>query len=144
MSEFLKYGYFCILSLASMALPKNIHIRFLLFSLAIAVLIGLLSLVFPFLIHAKIWNIYFFLIIFSFLISLLNGFLLKSFSENFFQIMVLAMILRFIGTLVFIGIAVWPSMENIILFIADFFIIFLCYLVFDIYTFLSNLRPISK
>jgi hypothetical protein len=127
-----------------MALPKNIHIRFLLFSLAIAVLIGVLSLVFPLLIHAKIWNIYFFLIIFSFLISLLNGFLLKSFSENFFQIMVLAMILRFIGTLVFIGIAVWPSMENIILFIADFFIIFLCYLVFDIYTFLSNLRPISK
>jgi hypothetical protein len=127
-----------------MALPKNIHIRFLLFSLAIAVLIGVLSLVFPFLIHEKIWNIYFFLMIFSFLISLLSGFLLKSFSENFFQIMVLAMILRFIGTLVFIGIAVWPSMENIILFIADFFIIFLCYLVFDIYTFLSNLRPISK
>jgi len=127
-----------------MALPKNTHIRFLLFSLAIAVLIGVLSLVFPFLIHEKIWNIYFFLMIFSFLISLLSGFLLKSFSENFFQIMVLAMILRFIGTLVFIGIAVWPSMENIILFIADFFIIFLCYLVFDIYTFLSNLRPISK
>jgi hypothetical protein len=127
-----------------MALPKNIHIRFLLLSLAIAVLIGVLSLVLPAVIHAEIWNIYIFLLIFSFLISLLNGFLLKSFGENFFQIMVLAMILRFIGTIVFIGVAVWPSMENIILFIADFFIIFLFYLVFDIYAFLSNLRPISK
>lgn len=127
-----------------MELPKNIHFQFLLFSLAIAVLIGVLSLVLPAVIHAEIWNIYIFLLIFSFLISLLNGFLLKSFGENFFQIMVLAMILRFIGTIVFIGIAVWPAMENIILFIADFFIVFLFYLVFDIYAFLSNLRPISK
>jgi hypothetical protein len=45
---------------------------------------------------------------------------------------------------VFIGVLVWPGMENIILFIADFFIIFLFYLVFDIYSFLSTLRPISK
>jgi hypothetical protein len=127
-----------------MALPKNVHVQFIVFSFSVAVLIGLLSLVFPVVIHKEIWNIYFFLMISSFLISLLNGFLLKSFGENFFQIMVLAMIIRFIGTLVFIGIAVWPSMENIILFIADFFIIFLFYLSFDIYTFIANLRPISK
>lgn len=127
-----------------MALPKNIHFRFLLFSLIIAALIWFLTWVFPVVFHEKIWNIYFFLLIFSFFTTLLNSFLLKSFAENFFQIMVLAMILRFIGTLVFIGIAVWPAMENIILFIADFFIVFLFYLVFDIYAFLSNLRPISK
>jgi len=127
-----------------MVLPKNIHVRFVLFSFVVAVFIGILDLVFPTVIHEEIWNIYFFLVIYSFLISLLNRFLLKSFDENFFQIMVLAMIIRFIGTLIFIGIAVWPSMENIILFIADFFIIFLFYLAFDIYTFIANLRPISK
>ncbi len=127
-----------------MSLPKNIHLQFLIFSAAVAILIGVLCWILPSVIHDKIWNIYFFLLVFSFLISLLNGFLLKSFGENFFQIMVLAMILRFIGTLVFIGVAVWPGMENIILFIADFFVVFLFYLVFDIYAFLSNLRPISK
>jgi len=127
-----------------MVLSKNTHFRFLLFSLLIAALIGVLTWIFPVIIHEKIWNMFFFLSVFSFLITLLNAFLLKSFGENFFHIMVLAMILRFIGTLVFIGIAVWPGMENIILFIADFFIIFLFYLVFDIYAFLSNLRPISK
>ncbi len=127
-----------------MVLAKNIHFRFLLFSLIVAALIWILTWIFPVVIHEKIWNIYFFLLIFSFFITLINSFLLKSFGENFFQIMVLAMILRFIGTLIFIGIAVWPAMENIILFIADFFIIFLFYLVFDIYAFLSNLRPISK
>jgi len=127
-----------------MTIPKNIHLQFLLMTVLIAVLILILEFIFPVIIHPKIWNIFFFLGIFSFLIGLLNSFLLKSFSESFFQIMVLAMILRFIGTLIFIGLAVWPTMENIILFIADFFIIFLFYLVFDIYAFLSNLRPISK
>jgi hypothetical protein len=95
-------------------------------------------------IHFKIWEILTFLAITSFLIGLLNAFLLKNFGENFLQIMVLAMILRFIASLVFIGLQVYPGIQNIILFIADFFIVFLFYLVFDIYAFLSNLRPISK
>jgi hypothetical protein len=128
----------------TMSLPKNEHVRFLLFSVALAALIGLLSFLLPVIIHEKIWNIYFFMVIMSFLISLLNGFLLKLFAENFFNIMVLAMILRFIATIVFIGLVVWPDLPNVILFIADFFVVFLFYLVFDIYAFLSNLRPISK
>ena len=127
-----------------MSLPKNEHFRFFLFSVAVAALIGLLSFLLPVIIHEKIWNIYFFMVIMSYLISLLNGFLLKSFAENFFNIMVLAMILRFIATIVFIGLVVWPGLPNVILFIADFFVVFLFYLVFDIYAFLSNLRPISK
>lgn len=127
-----------------MRLPKNMHLQFLLFSAAVAGLIGLFCVLLPDIVHEKIWNIYFFMVILSFLISLLNAFLLKSFAENFFNILVLAMILRFIATILFIGFAVWPGMENIILFIADFFVVFLFYLVFDIYAFLSNLRPISK
>ena len=127
-----------------MALPKNSHLRFGLATLALVVLVFILQWLAPSLIHTKIWQIVGFLAILSFLISLLNSFLLKILPDNFFQIMVLAMILRFIASLVFIGVEVWPQMENIILFIADFFIVFLFYLVFDIYTFLANLRPISK
>ena len=127
-----------------MTLPKNMHLRFLLATVVLVFLILILQFALPVVIHAKIWEIVAFMAITSFLISLLNAFLLKNFGENFFQIMVLAMILRFIASLVFIGLEVWPGMENIILFIADFFIVFLFYLVFDIYAFLSNLRPISK
>ncbi|NVJ86735.1 MAG: hypothetical protein HWE15_10550 [Algoriphagus sp.] len=123
---------------------QNNHVRFFLLSALLALLILGLQIVFPAVIHERIWEIFFFLLILSFLIGLLNGFLLKAFSENFFQISVLAMILRLIASLVFIGVEVWPGMENIILFIADFFVIFLFYLIFDIYAFLSNLRPISK
>ncbi|MFN3999739.1 hypothetical protein [Algoriphagus sp.] len=127
-----------------MTLPKNMHLQFLLATAALVLFILILQLILPMVIHSKIWEIVAFMAITSFLISLLNAFLLKNFGENFFQIMVLAMILRFIASLVFIGLEVWPEMENIILFIADFFIVFLFYLIFDIYAFLSNLRPISK
>ena len=127
-----------------MILPKNSHLRFLIATAGLVVLILILQFVLPVIIHPKIWEIVIFMVVLSFLISLLNAFLLKSFADSFFQIMVLAMILRFIASLAFIGIEVWPQMENILLFIADFFVVFLFYLVFDIYTFLANLRPISK
>ncbi len=127
-----------------MKLLRSIQIQFFLFSALVAALIGILGLIFPQLIHEKIWNIYFFILILSLVLSIMSGLLLKSFSENFFNIMVLGMVLRFIASLVFITIVVLPGIQNIILFIGDFFTIFLFYLAFDIYTFLSNLRPISK
>lgn len=127
-----------------MKLFRSIQVQFFLFSVLVASLIGILGLIFPQLIHEKIWNIYFFILILSFVISIMSGLLLKSFSENFFNIMVLGTVLRFIASLVFITIVVLPGIQNIILFIGDFFMIFLFYLVFDIYAFLSNLRPISK
>lgn len=129
---------------AKMKLLRNIHIQFFLFSALVAVLIGIVELIFPQLIHEKIWTIYFFILILSLAISIMSALLLKSFSENFFNIMVLGTVLRFIASLVFITIIVLPGIENIILFIGDFFTIFLFYLTFDIYAFLSNLRPISK
>lgn len=127
-----------------MKLLRSIQIQFFLFSAVVAALIGILGFIFPQLIHEKIWNIYFFILILSLVISIMSGLLLKSFSENFFNIMVLGTVLRFIASLVFITIVVMPGIQNIILFIGDFFLIFLFYLVFDIYAFLSNLRPISK
>ncbi len=127
-----------------MKLFRNIQVQFFLFSAFIAALIGILEMIFPQLIHDKIWNIYFFILILSLAVSIMSGLLLKSFSENFFNIMVLGTVLRFIASLVFIAILVLPGIEKIILFIGDFFTIFLFYLTFDIYAFLSNLRPISK
>jgi hypothetical protein len=127
-----------------MSILKSHYVQFLLLSAAIVLLIFVLKLLFPDLIHEKIREIFLFLTILTFVISLLSSFLLKNFSENFLQIIVLATILRFISSLVFIGLQLWTALENIILFIANFFLIFLFYLVFDIYTIISNLRRISK
>lgn len=127
-----------------MALAKNTYVKFFLLSAVLAGLVLLFQQVLPQIVHSQIWEIYFFLLIMFFLIHVLTGFLLKASSENFFQISLLAMILRLISSFVFVGIEVWAGMENILLFISDFFVLFLFYLIFDIYTFIANLRPISK
>lgn len=127
-----------------MSILKSHNVQFLLLSAAILLLIIGINIIIPDLIHEKIWEIFLFLSILTLSINLLNSFLLKNFSENFLQIIVLATILRFISSLVFIGLQFWTAQENIILFISNFFLIFLFYLVFDIYTIISNLRRISK
>lgn len=127
-----------------MRLFQKTQFRFLLFSTFLAGLVMLVSLILPNWIHFTIWNIYFFILILSFLLGILSSFLLKSFAENFFNIVILGMVIRFIASLVFISVSVWPTLPNIIPFIANFFVIFLFYLLFDIYAFLSKLRPISK
>jgi hypothetical protein len=127
-----------------MKILKNLNLQFLLLSFAILLLILGLKTFSPALIHEKIWEIFIFLSLLTLVINLLNSFLLKNFSENFLQIVVLATILRFISSIVFIGLQFWNASENIILFISNFFLIFLFYLVFDIYSIISNLRQISK
>jgi len=127
-----------------MHLVKNYQFRFMLLTVAVCLLILLFSILIPEIIHKTVWKTLLFLGILTFLISILNTYLVRNFPENFLHIVVLGMILRFIATLVYIGLLVWQGMENIILFIANFFILFLFYLVFDIYTIISNLRQISR
>lgn len=80
----------------------------------------------------------------SYLLSVVIGWLYRKSPENLLSLKLLGMIIRILSSLVFIGILVVLGLENIILFIANFFIIFLFFMIFDIYIFISNLRPISK
>lgn len=123
---------------------KSYYFKFFLFTTLIGGIILLLNITLPEMTHQSIWKTLFFLATLSFLIHLLNSFLIRNFPENFLQITVLAIIIRFIASLMFIGWQVWDGMENIILFIANFFTIFLFYLVFDIYIIISTLRQNSK
>ncbi|MFC5627106.1 hypothetical protein [Algoriphagus winogradskyi] len=127
-----------------MLLKSNYHLKFFLLTGIISLLILLLGWLLPSTIHADIWKILSFLAISSYLVGVMSLWLLKGSSENLLQIKMLGMILRIIASLSFIGIMVFMGTENILLFVVDFFILFLFYLVFDIYTFLANLRPISK
>ncbi|MGM0946897.1 MAG: hypothetical protein ACQEW9_17090 [Bacteroidota bacterium] len=127
-----------------MKLLRNFHLSFLLLSLLIVLLILLLQQVLPQVIHQDIWVIFGFLMFLSYFITSVAVWLYKKSPENILQIKLLGMVIRIISALGFIGILVFLGTENIILFIGDFFMIFLFYLIFDIYTFISNLRPISK
>ncbi|WP_297336562.1 hypothetical protein [Algoriphagus sp.] len=123
---------------------KNFHFSFLALSLSIGLIILILLQVLPQVIHQEIWVIFGFLTFLSYFITSLAVWLYKKSPENILQIKLLGMVIRILSAMGFIGIMVFLGMENIILFIADFFLIFLFYLIFDIYTFISNLRPISK
>ena len=127
-----------------MLLKTNYHLKFFLLTGIFCLLILLLGWLLPPTIHTEIWKILSFLAISSYLIGIMSIWLLKGSSENLLQIKMLGMILRIIASLSFIGIMVFMGIENVLLFVVDFFILFLFYLVFDIYTFLANLRPISK
>lgn len=128
----------------TMGLPSNFHLRFLLFTAAACILIGILQWVLPMVVHSKVWNILIFIAAVSYVVGLTSILLLKGSTENLIQIKLLGMVLRILASLTYIGMVVFMGMENILLFVSNFFIIFLFYLFFDIYTFLANLRRISK
>lgn len=127
-----------------MTLKTNYHLKFFLLTGIICLLILLLKWLLPVTIHQDIWKILGFLAITSYLVGVMSLWILKGSTENLLQVKMLAMIIRIIASLSFIGIMVYLGTENILLFVVNFFILFLFYLVFDIYTFLANLRPISK
>lgn len=127
-----------------MKILSNFHVKFFLFSLLIVGLLLIFQQFLPKTIHGDIWIIVGFVAGLSYLISALALWLYKKSPENFLQIKLLGMVIRILSSLGFIAILVVIGVENIILFIANFFILFLFYLIFDIYSFISNLRPISK
>ncbi|WP_192348042.1 hypothetical protein [Algoriphagus sp. Y33] len=127
-----------------MTLKTNYHLKFFLLTGMVCLLIALLDWLLPSTIHEDIWKILTFLAVTSYLVGVTSIWLLKGSTENLLQIKMLGMVIRIIASLSFIGIMVFIGAENILLFVVNFFILFLFYLVFDIYTFLANLRPISK
>ena len=127
-----------------MKFSASIHFNYGVITMVVAGLILLFSSFLPQIIHESIWSIFGFVVILSYLLSVVTQWLYLKSPENLLSLKLLGMIIRILSSLGFIGILVVLGLENIILFIANFFIIFLFYMVFDIYIFISNLRPISK
>lgn len=99
---------------------------------------------FPKVLHSEIWSIFVYSVGLNYLVSGLSLWLNKKSPENFANIKLLGMLIRILSALGFIVLFSMLELENIILFIVNFFILFLFYLIFDIYFIISNLRQISK
>lgn len=123
---------------------SSIHFKYALVSLLLASAIFLLQAILPKTIHPAIWNIFGFIAVLSYLLSVVTLWLYQKSPENFISLKFLGMLIRILSALGFIGILLVLGLENIILFMANFFLIFLFYMIFDIYSFISNLRPNSK
>ena len=127
-----------------MKFSASIHFSYGIITMVVAGLILLFSFFLPQIIHESIWSIFGFVAGLAYLLSIVTRWLYLKSPENLLSLKLLGMVIRILSSLGFIGILAVLDLENIILFIANFFSIFLFYLIFDIYIFISNLRPISK
>jgi hypothetical protein len=128
-----------------MKILSSMYGKLALLTLGIAALILVLDLAgLEQLLHARVWNI----LLFFFFLTLITGFLsqliLKNGKENFAHVVLGGTIFRFFISLAYILIFLFIGLDNIILFVSNFFAIYLLYLLFDIYSLIANLRPHSK
>ena len=124
--------------------PLSLHTSFFLFSTVLVIVVLVFQQLLPKTIHEEIWSIFGFVAGLSYLLGVVTQWLYTKSPEYFIHLKLLGMLIRILSSLGFIGILVALDLENIILFIANFFLLFLFYLIFDIYYFISNLRPNSK
>jgi hypothetical protein len=112
--------------------------------MVLAIVVLVFQQLLPKTIHEEIWTIFGFVAGLSYLLGVVTQWLYTKSPEYFIHLKMLGMLIRILSSLGFIGILVVLDLENIILFIANFFLLFLFFLIFDIYYFISNLRPNSK
>ena len=97
------------------------------------------------LIHTQVWGIMIFSVILALIIVVMNHWGLKNLDpQSRTNLFLGTTVLRLLLSMGFIGITLFVGIENQILWVADFFAIYLFYLVFEIYTILTNLRQISS
>jgi hypothetical protein len=98
----------------------------------------------PVWIHEKAFLIVGFYFVLTWITGLLALYLLEISKENSVMILLGVGVLRVAASLAFIFLILWVGVGNILWFVVDFFTIYLLYLLFDIYTFITNLRPHSE
>lgn len=123
----------------------NLTVKLFLLTLIIAGLVYLIGDVFQLnWVHESIWKIISFFLILTWLTGVFSHYLLSISKENSANILLGTIGIRFLASIAFVVIMLVLGQENIILFVINFFVIYLFYLLFDMYGLIANLRPISK
>ncbi len=93
--------------------------------------------------HPWKWVILFFFLITSGITHSLTQSGLESKGESFIRFYFYSMLFRMLFSLIFIGFSLFIRVENIFLFVGNFFCIYLLFIVFEIYNLLGKLRANS-
>ena len=124
---------------------KKLTLHLTLFTLGIAAVIYVIeNFLKPDWMDGHAWQVLLFFAVLTWLTGAFTNYLLQISKENSVNIILGGIVLRFLASLGFIALYVIFGVENIILFVVNFFAIYLFYLVFDMYGLITNLRPISK
>ena len=123
----------------------NLTVKLLLLTLIIAGWVYLFEDVFQLnWVHESIWKIISFFLILTWLTGVFSHYLLSISKENSVNILLGAIGIRLLGSIAFVALMLFLGQENLILFVINFFVVYLFYLLFDIYMLITNLRPNSK
>ena len=95
-------------------------------------------------IHPGIWTILIFSAIVAVIIGIINHVGMKKVDQlGLTNLFLATTVIRLILSMAFLGIMIFGDIERKVVWVANFFVIYLFYLVFEIYSIMSNLRAIS-
>ena len=95
-------------------------------------------------IHSSIWIILLCSAAIALIIAIYNANALSKSAQSFVPLFLGSMLIRLFLSLVVIGYLLFKYQDLRIVLVMNFFVIYLFYLMFEIYSIISNLRPISK
>ncbi len=115
-------------------------LRLLLMVAGLALLIWAIAAMAPQAVHPLAWWVLLFLGV----LSLLTGFLViwgaKNYKNSFSAFFFTSMIIRFFAAIIFITVVVVTGIQAVLVFVANFFVLYLCFQLFEITSLVTNLR----
>lgn len=91
--------------------------------------------------HEKIWNMFIFFVILGLIINLIHSLSMRKVAkENLVQVFLGIIVLRLLACAAYAGIIIYMGLENRLIWVADFFVIYILFLVFELISVVANLR----
>lgn len=113
--------------------------------LIVGLILGLGALGLDNIIHEEIWPIVTFSGLVGVGVAFVNMYFVKKGSQlGLVNVFLATTAFRMLLSIIFITVIFYLGLENQLVWIGDFFVVYLFYLVFEIYTIMSNLRAISN
>lgn len=111
----------------------------------VGLILGLGALGLESIIHDDIWPIVIFSALVGVGVAFVNMYFVKKGSHlGLVNVFLATTAFRMLLSIIFITVIFYLGLENQLVWIGDFFVVYLFYLVFEIYTIMSNLRAISN
>lgn len=93
------------------------------------------------LVHPDYWEMFLFFFLFGIAISFLHQILLRNFTkENLAQYLLGITVLRLLVCAIYAAIMIYLGIENKLIWVANFFILYILFLVFELISVVANLR----
>lgn len=94
--------------------------------------------------HKDKWYILLFFFITQYLSFQIHKYAFEDLNKNFIALHLSSLVIKFILSLIFVGIMIWNMTSDPMLFVANFFVLYLFFTVFEIYNLNTNLRRFSE